>query len=124
MRAARAVATVGYLRAAVRARTRSAASLSRVALLSGLSGCFSTASPNASVGTVSAVFAAPFGLGLPAGCGRVVTAADPPLSSFDARPIAKPAAAIATAARPFSLADFPGRQPGGFPLPSLASLQS
>src|SRR5256886_8179762 len=51
----------------------------------GLSGRFSTASPNASVGTVSAVFVAPFGLELPAGCGRVVTAADPPLSSLDAR---------------------------------------
>src|SRR5207248_5755318 len=86
--------------AAVRAATRSAASAVRVALLSGLSGRFSTASPNASVGTVSAVFAdaAPFGLELPAGWGRVVTAADPPLSSLDARPIAKPAAAIATAA--------------------------
>src|SRR5579862_8116258 len=94
--AARASATVGYLPATARATTRSAARAARVLASSGLSGCDSSASPMASVGTVLEVFAAlPFEL--PAADGLVVNADDPPLS-LDARPTANAAAAIATAA--------------------------
>src|SRR6516162_2348819 len=109
MPAALASATVGYFSAAVRATTMSAASAVRVALSSGLSGCDSTASPNASVGTV-VLGAALFGLDWSDDAGRVVTAEDPPPLS-DARPTAKAADATTTAASTASTVHRAPRRP-------------
>ena len=99
MPAARADGDRRVLRATVRAATRSAASASRVALSSGLSGCFSIASSNAERRHAcrGRRGAALFGVGF-AGRRRTRRDRGRRRRRRSTRPTAKPAAAIATTA--------------------------